>query len=92
MDTISLNQAAFRQRLLALEPSILNICKFSGTPGISIGVIHQDQVVYSFNEGYSQAQSGARVDQETVFHIASMIKVFTGVALGILVEEGLLHW
>jgi CubicO group peptidase (beta-lactamase class C family) len=84
--------ASVRDRLHALQPSIENICKTAGTAGISIGVVHQDLLVHSFSSGYRNIESGACVDQDTVFHIASMSKAFTGLALGILVEEGRLHW
>jgi CubicO group peptidase (beta-lactamase class C family) len=92
MDPMSTNEVSTRDRLHASQPSIENICKISGTPGISIGVTHHDRLVYSFNSGYSNVETGACVDQDTVFHIASMSKAFTGLALGILVEEGLLRW
>jgi hypothetical protein len=45
-------------RLVALQPAIINICKISGTPEISIGVTHNNGHIYSFNPGHRDVEVG----------------------------------
>lgn len=88
MNPTSRNVASARNRLIALQSSIENICRIAGTPGISIGVVQEERLIYSFNGGYSEVESGACVDQETVFYIASMSEAFKGLALAYWSNQG----
>lgn len=66
-------------------------------PGVAIGIIHQGKVV--FEKGYgvkrigsSQPFAANKIDNHTIFKIASNTKAFTSAALAILVDEGKLNW
>ncbi|MDM0115017.1 serine hydrolase [Variovorax sp. J22R133] len=61
-------------------------------PGIGIGVVQNDELVFA--KGYGFRDYGARLPftPSTLFPIASNTKLFTAVAAGFLVEEGLLAW
>lgn len=78
-------------QLEALSNTIAEICRISGTPGVSIGVQHR-QGVYLHNHGFKDVQKQTEPTSETSYCIASMSKAFTSAAIGILVEEGKLEW
>ncbi len=61
-------------------------------PGIALAIVKDGQVVLAKGYGVRKLGEPAAVDSKTLFGIASNTKVFTAVALGILVEEGKLAW
>jgi CubicO group peptidase (beta-lactamase class C family) len=46
----------------------------TGVPGLAISVVHDDRVVYAKGFGVRNTTTGAPVDQNTVFELASMSK------------------
>jgi CubicO group peptidase (beta-lactamase class C family) len=62
------------------------------TPGMAIAVLKDGRVVLA--RGYGVRRFGGRdqVDEQTIFPIASVTKVFTATCLAQLVEEGRLKW
>lgn len=79
-------------RLQVLGPVIAEICQTSGTPGASIGVLHEGKTIYTHNYGYRDVDAKLPPDVNTIFHIASLTKSFTAASIGILVEEGKMSW
>jgi CubicO group peptidase (beta-lactamase class C family) len=61
-------------------------------PGLSLAVVKDGKVVAAKGYGVRRLGDPAQVDARTVFGIASNTKVFTAVALGLLVEEGKIGW
>src|SRR5262245_56427504 len=61
-------------------------------PGLGLAVVHNDAVVVAKGYGVRRLGEPARVDEKTLFGIASNTKVFTAAALGLLVEEGKIRW
>ena len=61
-------------------------------PGIAVGVIENSKVVYVRTAGETTAGSGQKIDQQTLFKIASNSKAMTTALLGRLVDQGKLHW
>jgi CubicO group peptidase (beta-lactamase class C family) len=61
-------------------------------PGIGLAVVKDDQVVVAKGYGVRTLDEPARADERTRFGIASNTKVFTAVALGLLVDEGKIEW
>jgi len=61
---------------------------FSGCLSISDGT----QIVFDECRGLAERAFGAKADPQTKFHIGSMNKMFTAVAIGQLVERGKLNW
>lgn len=43
-------------RLESLTPTIKEICSISGIPGVSIGVLHNQQVVYTKGFGFQDIE------------------------------------
>jgi len=61
-------------------------------PGIAVGVIEDGKVVYTRTAGELVAGSGHKVDDRTLFKIASNSKAMTTALLARLVAAGKLHW
>lgn len=61
-------------------------------PGMAVGIIKADEVLLSRGFGLREIGKKDRVDQDTLFKIASNSKAFTTAALATLVDEGLISW
>ena len=83
---------ALVHKLKSLGPTIVEICRVSGTPGVSLGVLHKDEVIHIENYGYRDVERKIAPDQDTLYFIASLSKIFTAAAIGILVHEKKLEW
>jgi CubicO group peptidase (beta-lactamase class C family) len=61
-------------------------------PGVAVGIVHNDQVV--FLKGYGSKRQGSKepITPETLFPIASCTKAFTTTAMAMLVDEGKMNW
>lgn len=60
--------------------------------GIAVAVVQDGKVIHSKGYGIASKQSGAKVDENTLFSIASNSKAFTTTALGMLVDQGKMKW
>ncbi len=61
-------------------------------PGIAVAVVRDGKVIHSRGYGVRSVTTGQKVDENTLFAIASNTKAFTAASLGILVDEGKLKW
>jgi CubicO group peptidase (beta-lactamase class C family) len=61
-------------------------------PGMAVAVIKDGKVVHSKGYGVSSLNTGKKVDENTLFGIASNSKAFTAATLAILVDEKKLSW
>ncbi|MEP6595290.1 MAG: serine hydrolase domain-containing protein [Ginsengibacter sp.] len=61
-------------------------------PGIAVSVVKDGKVIHAKGYGVRSLNTKQRVDENTLFGIASNSKAFTVAALGILVDEGKLKW
>ncbi len=61
---------------------------YRGLPGIAVGVVHDQQLVWSKGFGYSDVQARAPMTPQTKFRMASHSKMFTAIAIMQLREEG----
>lgn len=80
------------KRLRDAAPTITKICELSGAAGASVGVLHQDEVVYTAGFGYRDIATKTPPDENTIYHLASLSKAFTGAALSMLVHDENLDW
>jgi CubicO group peptidase (beta-lactamase class C family) len=62
------------------------------TPGIAVGIVIKGKLAYWKGFGYRDLENKLPVTSKTLFQIASNTKLFTSVAMGMLVEEGKLAW
>lgn len=61
-------------------------------PGLAIGVVHDDAVVWMKGFGLRRAGSAEPVDPDTVFQLASMSKPISATVVAALVGEGVVGW
>ncbi len=61
-------------------------------PGMAIGIIKNNEIVFLETYGYRNTETEEKVDENTLFGIASCSKAFTAACVAILVEEGKISW
>ena len=61
-------------------------------PGMAIAIVKEDKVVMQKGYGVRELGKPDKVDENTLFAIASNTKAFTTASLAILVDEGKLNW
>ncbi|MFZ0471752.1 MAG: serine hydrolase domain-containing protein, partial [Bacteroidales bacterium] len=82
--------SAYSQPITSPEiDSLVNLTmKVFNVPGIAVAVVKDDKVIHLKGYGVSSIATGKKMDENTLFAIASYSKAFTTAALGILVDEG----
>jgi CubicO group peptidase (beta-lactamase class C family) len=66
--------------------------KTFNVPGIAVAVIKDGEVIHAKGYGVRSIKTQQKIDEHTLFAIASNSKAFTAAALGMLVDEGKLSW
>jgi CubicO group peptidase (beta-lactamase class C family) len=61
-------------------------------PGIAVAVVKDGKVIHAKGYGVRSLRTMQKVDEHTLFGIASNSKAFTAAALGMLIDEGKLKW
>ena len=56
-------------------------------PGAAIGIVHDQELIWSHQYGVESHKTGTAVSDDTLFSICSVSKLFNGVATMNLVEE-----
>jgi CubicO group peptidase (beta-lactamase class C family) len=75
-----------------LDDYVARVMRTFEVPGLALAIVKDGEVVAAKGYGVRKLGEPASVDPQTLFGIASNTKVFTAVALGLLVEEGKLAW
>jgi len=57
-------------------------------PGLSIGLVKNDSIIYAKGYGIRNIENDNLVTENTIFHTASISKLFTAIAIMQLAEEG----
>lgn len=73
-----------KELLSDIDQKIEALIKEYQAVGLSVAVVKNNQVIYSKGFGYRDLETKLPADENTVFHIASMTKAFTGASLGVL--------
>lgn len=58
------------------------------TPGISVALVKNGEVVYKKSHGYANLENAVKINSKTAFYIASLSKSFTAAAIVLLYEKG----
>jgi CubicO group peptidase (beta-lactamase class C family) len=66
--------------------------KTFNVPGIAVGVVKDGQLIHAKGYGVRSVATQQKVDENTLFGIASNSKAFTTAALAMLVDEKKLNW
>ncbi len=61
-------------------------------PGFAVAIVKDDKVIFAKGYGVRNLGKPDKVDENTLFAIASNSKAFTTAGLAILVDEGKLNW
>ena len=64
---------------------------YSGLPGVTVGIIHDQKVIYANGFGYADVASKKPVVPNSIFRIASHSKLFTSIAIMQLRDKGKLR-
>ncbi len=65
-----------------------HIKKLGPVAGLAVGIVHNSELVYTFNYGFADIKTQTPVTSDTVFRIMSISKTFTAVSLMQLWEQG----
>ena len=61
-------------------------------PGMAIGIVKDNKVIFAKGYGVREIGKPEKVDENTLFAIASNSKAFTTASLAILIDEGKIKW
>jgi CubicO group peptidase (beta-lactamase class C family) len=64
----------------------------TGVPGMAMGIVYKDEVVYLRGFGVREAGKWEPVDADTVFQLASMSKPISSTIISALVSDGVVSW
>ena len=64
---------------------------YSGLPGVTVGIVHDQKVIYANGFGYADVASKKPVVPNSIFRIASHSKLFTAIAIMQLRDKGKLR-
>ncbi|HEX7831441.1 MAG TPA: serine hydrolase domain-containing protein [Thermoanaerobaculia bacterium] len=62
----------------------------AGSPGCSVAVYRDGEIVWSRGFGTAHLEHGVPIATDTVFHVASLSKMFTAYAIALLAHDGAL--
>jgi CubicO group peptidase (beta-lactamase class C family) len=83
---------AVTQKLKGFDAYMDKVVKDWNVPGIGVGIVVKDKLVFAKGYGFRDYGKKLSYTAKTVQPIASNTKLFTAVAVGLLVEEGKLEW
>jgi CubicO group peptidase (beta-lactamase class C family) len=75
-----------------IDVLVENTLKTFDVPGIAVAVIKDGKVIHSKGYGVRSLNTKQKVDENTLFGIASNSKAFTAAALGMLVDAKKIKW
>jgi CubicO group peptidase (beta-lactamase class C family) len=75
-----------------LEAYAANGVKAFDVPGLAIGIVAGDKLVYAKGFGVRSKAGGVPVDTRTIFQIGSTTKAFLATTMAIMVDRGKLRW
>jgi len=92
----SKTEAAMEDRVKAVIPEIeaytASGMKAFDVPGLAMGIVAGDKLVYARGFGVRSKAGGAPVDTRTIFQIGSTTKAFLAATEAIMVDRGKLQW
>jgi CubicO group peptidase (beta-lactamase class C family) len=84
--------ASLADRMQSLRPALADILEASGSPGLSLGVLHHGQTVHTAHFGRRNIDEPHSPNDDTIYHVASLTKLITAAAVASLVHDGVLDW
>ena len=81
----------FQKSYPKIDRYIDSLMKDWNIPGMALGIVYKDQLIYAKGYGYRDLENKLPVDSKTIFPIGSNTKLFAATATCMLVEEGKLN-
>lgn len=78
----------FQKKFPLIDKYIDSLMKDWNIPGLALGIVYKDQLIYGKGYGYRDIENKLPVTTTTIFPIASNTKLFTSTAAAMLAEEG----
>ena len=82
---------AVASNLALLEAWIDAQNAYSGVPGVAVGIVHDQDLIYAKGFGYADVENEIPCDTNTTFQLASHAKLFIAIAILQLRDEGKLR-
>lgn len=80
------------ERIDKIDRFIIENMDYWNIPGLAIGIVENDSVLFLKGYGITKAGSDNKVDEHTLFGIASNSKLFTASALAKIINDGSADW
>lgn len=84
-------QTPFEKKIPLIDRYIDSLMKDWNIPGLALGIVYKDQLIYAKGYGYRDLENKLPVQTTTIFPIGSNTKLFTATAGCMFAEEGKLH-
>src|SRR5258708_1525416 len=81
-----------RAALPDIEAYVAAGMKTFDSPGLALGIVAGDRLIYSKGFGVRAKTGGASVDTRTVFQIGSTTKAFLATTMAVMVDRGKFRW
>ena len=78
----------FQKKFSLVDRYIDSLLKEWNVPGLALGIVYKDQLIYAKGYGYRDLENKLPVQTTTIFPIASNTKLFTTTAACMLADEG----
>jgi CubicO group peptidase (beta-lactamase class C family) len=86
------NSADFAAKIKAIDEYAEKARQDWNVPGLAIAIVKDDKILLTKGYGVRELGKPEKIDENTLFAIASNSKAFTTAALAILADEGKLKW
>jgi CubicO group peptidase (beta-lactamase class C family) len=86
------DQAAIDKATGALDGIVESTMKRTGVPGVAVGVVYKDKVIYAKGFGVREVGKPGAIDPDTVFLLASVSKPIASTIVAKLVGDGVVKW
>ena len=85
-------EARVQELIPDIEAYITSGMKEFDIPGLAIGIVANNRLIYAMGFGVRSKSNGLPVDTRTVFQIGSTTKAFLTATMAIMVDRGKLRW
>ncbi|SFC41522.1 CubicO group peptidase, beta-lactamase class C family [Bosea sp. CRIB-10] len=86
------SQASIEALLPDFEKQVTEGMKAFSVPGLAIGIVHDDKLIYAKGFGVRELGKPDQVTPETIFQVGSTTKAFLATTLAQAVDAGRLGW
>lgn len=92
MSAVTLPDGAVDKAVAKLDGLAEDLMKKTGIPGMAVAVVHGGKTVYAKGFGVTDVRTGAKVDPDTVFQLASVSKPLGATVVAHQVGRGDIGW